>query len=109
MTTTNETFLYLTTTGRKTGNPHTIEIWYVEYDDCYYLCAEHREKSDWVQNILANPHVTYYISERNQPTPAQNGTASILTDNTLLQTLHHKFQSKYNWNNGLFVQISNKE
>jgi hypothetical protein len=28
----NEQFLYLTTTGRKTGLPREIEIWFVELD-----------------------------------------------------------------------------
>ena len=36
-------FLYLITTGWKSGQPHEIEIWYVEHDSCYYLCAEHRD------------------------------------------------------------------
>ncbi len=26
-------YLYLTTTGRRSGNPHEIEIWFVAHDD----------------------------------------------------------------------------
>jgi len=34
-----EIFFYLTTTGRKTGKPHKIEIWFVEHKSCYFLCS----------------------------------------------------------------------
>src|SRR5438132_181546 len=33
-------FLYLTTTGRKTGLPREIEIWFVEADGRLYILAE---------------------------------------------------------------------
>jgi len=32
-----EQFLYLTTKGWKTGKEHRIEIWFVSYDDKYYV------------------------------------------------------------------------
>src|SRR5690606_40402263 len=44
-------YLYLTTIGRKTGNPHEIEIWFVEYEGNYYLVSEYPDRSDWVKNI----------------------------------------------------------
>ncbi len=100
-----ETFFYLTTTGRKTGNPHKIEIWFVAHEDCYYLCAEHRENSDWVQNIMINNAVTFYIAEREQDVPIREGQATIIEDETLLAKLRQKFDAKYKWSNGLFVGI----
>ncbi len=33
-------FLYLTTIGRKSGKPHQIEIWFVEYQGCCYIVNE---------------------------------------------------------------------
>ena len=50
-------FLYLTTTGRKTGLPREIEIWFVQDDGRFYILAEHGYKAHWVQNILINPRV----------------------------------------------------
>jgi len=38
-------FLYLTTTGRKTGLPREIEIWFVEADGRVYILAEHGYKA----------------------------------------------------------------
>jgi hypothetical protein len=46
-----EAFLYLTTIGHKSGQPHEIEIWYVEHGAGFYLCAEGHERAHWVQNI----------------------------------------------------------
>ena len=34
-------FLYLATTGWKTGRQHRIEIWFVEYSGRYYIVSEH--------------------------------------------------------------------
>ncbi len=35
----DEQFCYLTTTGRKTGRPHTIEIWFGFANDTFYLLS----------------------------------------------------------------------
>lgn len=103
-----EKFLYLTTTGRKTGKPHTIEIWYVDDEDCYVLCAEHREKSDWVKNIQKHHHVQFYVAERDANVQAQAGIANIITDETDIQALTTLFDAKYKWSAGLFVRICPK-
>ena len=45
-------FLQLTTKGWKTGQPHKIEIWFVEYENKYYIMSETMERAHWVQNII---------------------------------------------------------
>lgn len=50
-------YCYLTTTGRQTGRPHRIEIWYAADDDTLYLLSGGGRSSDWVQNLLAEPAV----------------------------------------------------
>ena len=52
-----EDYCYLTTTGRVTGRPHEIEIWFGLQDATLYLLAGGRDKSDWVKNALKNPAV----------------------------------------------------
>jgi deazaflavin-dependent oxidoreductase (nitroreductase family) len=48
-------FCYLTTVGRVTGNPHTIEIWFASIDGrTLYLLSGGGEASDWVRNIRAD-------------------------------------------------------
>jgi deazaflavin-dependent oxidoreductase (nitroreductase family) len=59
----HENVLYLTTVGRKTGKPRTIEIWFVSYEERIYLLAEHGPKAQWVRNIQANPDVRMQIAQ----------------------------------------------
>jgi deazaflavin-dependent oxidoreductase (nitroreductase family) len=44
-------FCYVTTTGRRTGNPHTIEIWFGAVRRTLYLMSGGGDDSDWVRNI----------------------------------------------------------
>jgi deazaflavin-dependent oxidoreductase (nitroreductase family) len=60
----SEQFLYLTTKGRRTGNPHEIEIWFGTNGRTVYILAGGREKSDTVRNIMAEPAVTVRIAGR---------------------------------------------
>src|SRR4051812_17591689 len=61
-----EEFGYLTTTGRRTGHPHTIEIWFAWGGEGYtvYMLAGGGHESDWVRNIAQQPEVTMRIGSR---------------------------------------------
>ncbi len=96
----NQEYLYLTTTGHKTGNLHEIEIWYVDHNDCYYLVAEHSEKAHWVQNIRANPTITFRLGDYTF-----KGAGAIPSDDELIQAIKAKMDDKYNWSAGLVVQL----
>ncbi len=50
-------FCYLTTTGRRTGRPHEIEIWFARAGRTLYMLAGGRHRADWVRNISASPAV----------------------------------------------------
>ena len=58
---TSEAYCYLTTTGRRTDKPHTIEIWFGLNGDTLYMLAGGRERADWVKNILKTPDVKVRI------------------------------------------------
>lgn len=70
-----EQYCYLTTTGRVTGNPHEIEIWFGLNDHTLYLLSEGKERSDWVRNLMKTPVATVRIKRRKF-----NGTARLITD-----------------------------
>jgi deazaflavin-dependent oxidoreductase (nitroreductase family) len=53
----DQEFCYLTTTGRRTGRPHEIEIWFVLLDGTVYLMAGGGDRADWVRNLRADPEV----------------------------------------------------
>ena len=57
-----EQYAYLTTTGRVTGNPHTIEIWFALENGVVYLMAGSRDRADWVRNLKREPNVTLRIA-----------------------------------------------
>jgi deazaflavin-dependent oxidoreductase (nitroreductase family) len=64
-------FCYLTTTGRVSGKPHRIEIWFVLADETVYLMAGDRDRSDWVRNLMASPDVELEIGGRKRATRAR--------------------------------------
>jgi deazaflavin-dependent oxidoreductase (nitroreductase family) len=53
----DEDFCYLTTTGRVTGRPHTIEIWFALSEYTLYMLAGGRTDADWVRNLMYTPAV----------------------------------------------------
>src|SRR5437867_1856641 len=57
-------FCYVSTVGRRTGRPHTIEIWFGLAGSTLYLLSGGGERSDWVRNLLANPAVIVRLGER---------------------------------------------
>ncbi|HEV2756020.1 MAG TPA: nitroreductase/quinone reductase family protein [Actinomycetota bacterium] len=54
-------FCYLTTTGRVSGRPHEIEIWYGVEGRTIFMLSGGGERSDWVRNLLAEPSVSVRI------------------------------------------------
>jgi len=60
----DDDFCYLTTTGRRSGRPHTIEIWYAIAGHSLYLLSGGRDQSDWVKNLQRQPAVQVKIRER---------------------------------------------
>jgi hypothetical protein len=64
-------FCYLTTTGRITGNPHRIEIWFAMADEIVFLMAGDRDRSDWVRNLMISADVVLEIGDRKRTTRAR--------------------------------------
>jgi deazaflavin-dependent oxidoreductase (nitroreductase family) len=59
-----ESFAYVTTRGRRTGRPHTIEIWFGVNGGRAYLLSGGGDRSDWVRNIRVDPKVSLRIGDR---------------------------------------------
>lgn len=56
---------YLTTTGRRTGRRHRIEIWFALENGTVYLLSGGGEGADWVKNIRASRGVRIQIGSRS--------------------------------------------
>ncbi|NLG23241.1 MAG: nitroreductase family deazaflavin-dependent oxidoreductase [Actinomycetales bacterium] len=55
-------FAYLTTTGRVSGRPHRIEIWFALDGQRVFLMSGGRDRSDWVKNLMVTPEATVEIA-----------------------------------------------
>jgi len=71
----NENFCYLTTIGRKTGKPHTIEIWFARENGDLYLLSGGGASADWVRNLRMTPAVRVRIGSRTVAAKARVVTA----------------------------------
>ncbi|HYJ70971.1 MAG TPA: nitroreductase/quinone reductase family protein [Actinomycetota bacterium] len=60
-------YCYLTTTGRVSGRPHTIEIWFALQDRTLYVLSGGGDRSDWVRNLLRHPEVSVRLGCRVAP------------------------------------------
>ena len=60
----DEDFCYLTTLGRVTGRPHTIEIWFAIDGRTLYMLSGGRAESDWVKNLQQTSEVEVSIAGR---------------------------------------------
>jgi deazaflavin-dependent oxidoreductase (nitroreductase family) len=58
-----EDYCYLTTTGRFSGRPHTVEIWFALHNSTLYILSGGLDRSDWVKNSLRNPRVSIKIRD----------------------------------------------
>lgn len=65
----------MTTTGRRTGRPHRIEIWFAASGSTLYLLAGGRDRADWVRNLRAQPAVQVRVGREG---PLQPATARVV-------------------------------
>ena len=93
---TGKDFCYVTTTGRRTGAEHTIEIWFALAGDTFYLLAEGRDRADWIRNMRANPNVTVRVDDASFPAIARFDVGSD-EDARARRLLAGKYQE---WNEG---------
>jgi deazaflavin-dependent oxidoreductase (nitroreductase family) len=60
----SESYCYLTTTGRVSGEPREIEIWFGLDGDTLYMLSGGRDRSDWVKNLIRQPEVRVRLGDR---------------------------------------------
>ena len=96
-------FLYLTTTGWKTGKPHEIEIWFTELDGRYYLVSEGGERAHWVQNIRNQPQVTFRVGQRTFQ--GMGRVVDAEREPELHAAVSQLSTEKYDWGEGLIVEL----
>ncbi len=82
----------VTTTGRRSGNPHEIEIWFGVIDDTVYLISGNGPTADWFRNALANPAVVVRFGDERR-----SGIARAVVGPEERQRVGELMGAKYPW------------
>jgi hypothetical protein len=94
----------LTTVGWKSAKQHQIEIWFVEYDEKYFVISESRKHAHWVQNIIHDSKVSFSVGEKTF-----KGSARIIDNGNepkLASEVSKLMAEKYKWSEGLIVELT---
>ena len=100
-----DSLIDMTTFGRKTGKPHTVEIAFFNFDGVLYITGT-PGKRDWYANLLAQPQFTFHLK---QSTRADLTARAIpITDKTARRPILSRVVVKWNRQAELeaFVQSS---
>jgi deazaflavin-dependent oxidoreductase (nitroreductase family) len=97
-------YLYLTTTGRRTGLPREIEIWYTQRNARHYVISERHDRAQWVRNILVDPRVRWRVGKA-----MFTGRARVINpaaEPELTEAVQNRSRQKYGWGEGLIVELT---
>jgi deazaflavin-dependent oxidoreductase (nitroreductase family) len=107
----DDVFLYLTTRGRTSGLPRTIEIWFVALEGKHFVVSEGRDAAGWVKNLRKTPEVSFSVGtrgDREMRVPTTQARARPLDeagDAELRKRVTAAMDAKYGWSEGLVVEI----
>jgi deazaflavin-dependent oxidoreductase (nitroreductase family) len=84
-----EKFAYLTTTGRKTGKSHSVQVWF-SMDAGKIFLSHEGDYTDWMRNIIRNNRVRIRIGRLNL-----EADATILKDGEMNEVGKRSLYEKY--------------
>ncbi len=83
----------ITVTGRKSGRPVSIPVWFVSEDDKLYLVPVKGSDTQWYKNVLKNPSIRIEAGGAE----AELKVAPV-TDANQVSSIVEKFRAKYGAN-----------
>ncbi len=85
----------ITTTGRRSGKPRRIEIWFYRFGDSIYLSGTPGPRTrDWLANLTAEPHFVFHLKH---PVVADlPAIATVITDPRERRRILAKFVDEFN-------------
>jgi deazaflavin-dependent oxidoreductase (nitroreductase family) len=95
--------LLLTTTGRRTGLPREVELWFTRRGGAWYIIAEHGRRAQWVLNLRADPRVRVRVGRARFSARARVPDAT--TEAALVRAVRRRSEAKYGWGDGLVVEL----
>ncbi|MEZ5239802.1 MAG: nitroreductase family deazaflavin-dependent oxidoreductase [Microthrixaceae bacterium] len=94
MTVLEDDFAYLTTTGRRTGEPHEIEIWYALDGDTIWMMAGGGRGSDWVRNLEVHPGCRIRLGRDGPDRSVRARFPSGREESAARRALHDKYRPR---------------
>jgi len=99
-------YLYLTTTGRRSGQPREIEIWFTRCNGRYYVIAEYGD-ANWVENIRVNSAVRVRLGD--EIFAARGRIVDAVAEPELHKRVRELSEKKYGWGDGVVVELEPKK
>lgn len=87
----------LTTTGRRSGEARTVEIWYVVVDGGFFIVGSPGARN-WLANLRSDPHATLHLRE---PDAVVDALAVEITDSDERRALTQRAWALQPWYSGL--------
>jgi deazaflavin-dependent oxidoreductase (nitroreductase family) len=91
----------VTTTGRRSGRAHEVEIWFGVIDDTMYLISGNGPGADWYRNALAAPGVTVRVAGETR-----RGVARPVTDPDERHRVGELMGAKYPWDGDASIGLT---
>jgi deazaflavin-dependent oxidoreductase (nitroreductase family) len=81
---------FLTTTGRVSGEPREVELWFAREEDTVFMLSGDGVRAHWVRNILALPDVSVRIGSESY-----DGRAQVVEDEEEIARVRELVALKY--------------
>jgi deazaflavin-dependent oxidoreductase (nitroreductase family) len=89
----------ITTTGRRSGKPRRIEIWFYRFEDSIYLSGLPGPRTrDWLANLAAEPHFTFHL--KHGVVADLPAVATVITDRQERRRMLAAFVEEFNDRHG---------
>lgn len=85
-----EQYAYLITSGRVSGEPREIEIWFAARGNTVYMLAGGGHGAHWVMNLIAKPQATVRLDD-----VTYHGVARMLEAGEEALAVRHVLAAKY--------------
>ena len=80
----------ITVTGRKSGHPISLPVWFVHEGETLYLLPAKGTATDWYNNLLKTPAIRLAARGKSLTT-----SATSISDEALVREVVAKFRDKY--------------
>jgi len=91
-------YIWLTTIGRRSRLPRTVELWFALEGRTVYFLAGGGERADWVRNAADDPHVTVRLGSNEYPGLMRRPAPGSPEDTNARRWIAAKYQG---WHEGL--------